>query len=297
MQDAWRRCQSALFAAALFSGILNILTLALPLHSMQVMDRVLSSRSSDTLVFLTLAALGAVLLASVLEAVRGRLLARAAEWFEASLSGPACARMIEVALEGGADGTEPLRDLGQLRAALGGPAMLALFDVPWIPVFLAAITLLHPLMGALALGASVLLILLAILGDRVSRRSLEMAAQGTRALQQTADAAARCAPSVDAMGLLPGIEARWHRMQGVVLEAQRQAGDRSGLLLAVSRFGRLAIQVVALALGAWLALHDQLTGGAMTANTIILSRALAPVDQAVSAWRQLAAARAALGSL
>jgi PrtD family type I secretion system ABC transporter len=297
LHAAARRCRPALIAAAGFSGILNLLTLSLPLHSMQVMDRVLSSRSSDTLIFLTLAALGAVLLASVLEAVRGRLLARTAEWLEASLSGPACSRMIESALDGRAEAADPLRDLNMLRSALAGPAMLALFDVPWIPVFLIAITLLHPLMGALALGTSVLLLALALIGDRVSKRSLETAAMGTRAMQHTADAAARCAPSIDAMGLLPLIERKWHRMQASVLDAQREAGDRSGLVLAISRFGRLAVQVLATALGAWLALHDQLTGGAMMATTIILSRALAPVDQAVSAWRQLAAARAALGRL
>jgi PrtD family type I secretion system ABC transporter len=294
---ASRRCRPALMAAAGFSGVLNLLTLSLPLHSMQVMDRVLSSRSCDTLIFLTLAALGAVLLASVLEAVRGRLLARAAEWLEASLSGPACSRMIESALDGRGEVADPLRDLSTLRSALAGPAMLALFDVPWIPVFLIAITLLHPLMGALALGTSVLLLTLALIGDQVSKRSLETAAMGMRTMQHTADAADHCAPSIDAMGLLPLIERKWRRMQATVLDAQREAGDRSGLVFAISRFGRLAVQVVATALGAWLALHDQLTAGAMMANTIILSRALAPVDQAVSAWRQLAAARAALGRL
>jgi PrtD family type I secretion system ABC transporter len=294
---AWRRCRPALVAAALFSGLLNLLTLVLPLHSMQVMDRVLASRSQDTLIFLTLAALAAILLASVLEAVRGRLLARAAEWLEATLAGPACRRLIESALDGGMEAADPLRDLALLRAALSGPAMLALFDLPWIPVFLVAITLLHPLMGGLATATSVLLVALAILGDRVSRRALETAAKGSRGLQQTADAAVRCAPSIDAMGLLPGLEARWHGMQRIVLAAQRQAGDRSGLLLAVSRFARLAVQVLATSLGAWLALHDQLTGGAMMAASIILSRALAPVDQAVSAWRQLAAARTALARL
>ena len=118
LQAATRRCRPALIAAAGFSGVLNVLTLSLPLHSMQVMDRVLSSRSCDTLIFLTLAALGAVLLASVLEAVRGRLLARAAEWLEASLSGPACSRMIESALDGRAEAADPLRDLSTLRSAL-----------------------------------------------------------------------------------------------------------------------------------------------------------------------------------
>jgi ABC-type protease/lipase transport system fused ATPase/permease subunit len=235
---AWRRCRPALIAAALFSGILNLLTLALPLHSMQVMDRVLASRSQDTLIFLTLAALATILLASVLEAVRGRLLARAAEWLEATLAGPACRRLIEGALDGGMEAADPLRDLALLRAALSEPAMLALFDLPWIPVFLVAITLLHPLMGVLAAATSVLLVALAILGDRMSRRALETAAKGSRGLQQTADAAVRCAPSIDAMGLLPGLEARWHGMQRIVLAAQRQAGDRSGLLLALSRFAR-----------------------------------------------------------
>src|SRR3954447_1580045 len=173
LHDAWQRCRPALAAAALFSGLLNVLTLALPLHSMQVMDRVLASRSTDTLVFLTLAVLGALLLAAALEAVRGRLLARAAEWFEATLSGPACVRLIEEAVGGGAESADPLRDLGHLRAALGGPAMLTLFDVPWIPVFLVAITLLHPLLGALAVTATLLLMGLAVIGDRLSKHALE----------------------------------------------------------------------------------------------------------------------------
>ena len=294
LHDAWQRCRPALAAAALFSGLLNVLTLALPLHSMQVMDRVLASRSADTLMFLTLAALGAILLAAVLEAVRGRLLARAAEWFEATLSGPACERLVEDAVTAAPEIADPVRDLGQLRGALGGPAMLTLFDLPWIPVFMVAITLLHPLLGALAVATTLLLAGLALLGDRLSKHALEAASQGARALQHSADTAARCAATIDAMGLLPTIQIRLQQMQAGLLQTQRHASDRSGALYAVSRFGRLAVQALATSLGAWLALHDQLSGGAMMANIIILSRALAPVDQAVSAWRQLAAARAAL---
>jgi PrtD family type I secretion system ABC transporter len=169
--------------------------------------------------------------------------------------------------------------------------------VPWIPVFLAAITLLHPLLGALAVTTTLLLMGLAVIGDRVSKHALEAASHGARALQRSADAAARCAATVDAMGLLPAIERNWQQMQVGILAAQRSAGDRSGALFAVSRFGRLAVQALATSFGAWLALHDQLSGGAMMANTIILSRALAPVDQAASAWRQLAGARAALARL
>lgn len=242
LRDAWRRCRTALAAAALFSGLLNVLTLALPLHSMQVMDRVLASRSADTLVFLTLAALCAILLAAVLEAIRGRLLARAAEWFEATLSGAACTRLVEGAVSGTLESADPLRDLGLLRAALSGPAMLTLFDMPWIPVFLVAITLLHPWLGVLAVTTTLLLMGLALLGDRLSKHALEAASQGARLMQHNADTAARCAATIDAMGLLPAIETRWQRMQADLLRVQRCAGDRSGALFAVSRFGRLAAQ-------------------------------------------------------
>ncbi|HYD68996.1 type I secretion system permease/ATPase [Azospirillum sp.] len=297
LHEARRRCRPAVLAAALYSGVLNLLTLALPLHSMQVMDRVLASRSLDTLAFLTLAALGAILLAAVLEAVRGRVLARAAEWFEGALGGAAFSRGVEGALDGCPDGADALRDLAQVRGTLAGPAMLALFDVPWIPVFLIAVTALHPLFGALALAATLLLLGLAVIGDMASRRALGDAAQQGRALTTAMDATSRCATAVDAMGLLPGLEARWRALHQRVLAAQRRSGDRAGLLLAVARFARLAVQVLALSLGAWLALRHELSGGALMAGSIILSRALAPVDQAVSAWRQLAGGRQALARL
>lgn len=261
---------------------------------MQVYDRVVPSGHLSTLVFLTLAAVSALGLMAFLDYVRGRMLAVSGDWLERRLGATVLERLADGALLAGRDGrTEALRDLAALRGTMAGGAAF-LFDTPWVPVYVAVIYLLHPMLGHLAAGSVVVLAVLVIANDRVTRRgALVSAAAGRRALM-VADTAVRNAEVVDALHLLPGLLRRWRTHHGECLDRNERVQRRSAILLAVTKFLRQVVQVAVLGLGAWLAVQHEISGGAMIAASIVLGRALAPVEQAIGGWRQTMAGWEAL---
>lgn len=276
---------SLAFVAA-FSLIANLLLLTVPLYMMQIFDRVVVSRSVDTLIYLTVVALGALFTVGFLDGVRSRALLRIGVWLERRLAPETFARVLEASLGSESYRTEALRDLTQIRGFVAGQAIVTLFDAPWAPVFIFVTYLLHPLLGSIAIGAALLLFTLAILNDVLTRRPLREASviamqAGSRAL-----AASRNAEAIDAMGMLPGVMSRWLIQAQDALHYQIAAAKRSGHVVAASKFCRLAVQIVLIAAGAWLVLQQEITGGAMIAASIIMSRALAPVEQAIGVWKQ-----------
>jgi PrtD family type I secretion system ABC transporter len=293
LSAAFARCRSAFLSVGAFSLIINLLMLTTSIYMLQVFDRVLASHSLETLTYLTLIAASALALLSVLDVTRARILTHTSIWFERRLSPAALARALEAALRSLDYRTESLRDLGSLRGFLGGTGILALFDTPWVPVYLAFVYLLHPLLGHIALAGAVILFALALINDRVTHSPLREANDAsTKALRAT-EASLRNAEAIDAMHLLPGITRRWQREHWRALDRQAQAGDRAGLVLGASRFCRLFVQVAVLGTGAWLVVRHELTSGAMIAASIIMGRALAPVEQAIGAWKQAVEAREA----
>jgi PrtD family type I secretion system ABC transporter len=286
-------CRRSFLFTGLISALINLLMLTFSLYMLQVYDRVLTSRSLDTLLYLTLVALAALLTLSLLDMVRSRLLANLSAWLEQRLAPEIIARVLTASLRGSAYRSEALRDLREIRSVLSGPGLLALFDAPWAGVFLGAIFLLHPMLGWLASAGAIGLFALAILNDRLTSGPLKAAnAAGVRAMQQI-EAANRNAEAIEALGMLRGLLQRWLIPNQQAGDLQMRASHRAGILLGVSKFCRLAVQALMLATGAWLVLHQELTGGGMAAGSIILGRALAPIEQAMSAWKQVIGARAA----
>lgn len=272
-------------AAVVSSGI-GVLMLAVPIFSLQVYDRVLGSGSRETLLALTLVTAGALLTLGLLEAVRGSVLARLSTRLGSRLSGPL--------LAAGAQAGDPgqgLRDLTQLRQTLSGPALTALFDAPWLPVAMALVWLMHPTLGAFGLGSAVLLIALAVAGDLAARRRLAAANKLSPRAQAQVDALGRQREVVAAMGLLPALQARFSRLHDEVLVLQQSAQERAGRITGLARAARFMIQVGVMGLGALLVLKGELTGGGMIASSILLSRALAPVEQLLAGWRSLVSGR------
>jgi len=288
---ALARCRVPLVLVGVFSGVVNLLQLTTSLYMMQVFDRVLTTRSLDTLAYLSLIALFAVLVLALLEAVRGQVMQRIGAWVEHRVAPAGFVRAIEGTLRGQGYRMEALRDLAICRGFLASPTALALFDVPWVPIYIAVIFLLHPLMGWIALSGALVLFGLTVLSELSTARLLRAANVAGLAAQRRADGIARNAEVIDSMGMLTAVMARWREPVAEMAEPQQRAADRAAVLVAVTKFCRLAVQIAVLGVGAWLVLRQELTAGASIAASIIMGRALAPVEMLIGGWKQLVQTR------
>ncbi len=286
-----RKVRRQFACVGFFSLIVNLLTLTTSLYMLQLFDRVLASQSIDTLVYLTLIAVLALMFQSVLEAVRGLVLGRTGGWIERIVGPETLERGLEGRLRGAAGAMDGLRDLGVCRSFLGSPAMMSLYDLPWVPIYMAVAFLFHPLIGWIATAGTVLLFVSTLANGWLTDARLRRANAGAVALHRQTDAVARNAEIIDSMGMVPAVLRRWQNQAALLAADQQYAGDVAAILLAVIRFLRVAVQVACLGAGAWLVLQNEITGGAMIAASIIMGRALAPVEQTSATWKQLLAAR------
>lgn len=271
-----------------FSLFINMLVLTSPLYMMQVYDRVLASRSEATLLYLTLFAGACLLTLGALELVRSRILVHMGSRFDALLSD----KIFSIVLSRGRSG-QPFRDLDALRTFLTGSGMLALLDTPWTPIYVILVYLLHPLLGHVALGGALVLLVLGILNERLTRTPLTKAGGDLSASTQFAELSARNAEAVRAMGMLPGLMTIWRKSHNRGLGMQAQASDRAAEISAVAKFVRFFLQVAILGVGAYLVIQQEITGGLMIAASIIMGRGLAPMEQSLGAWRGFLLARLA----
>jgi PrtD family type I secretion system ABC transporter len=291
LSKAVAACRRQLVAVAVFSGVVNLLQLTVSLYMMQVFDRVLSTRSLDTLYYLTAIAVFALLVMAVLDGLRGQVMQRLASWIEGKTAPEAFLRAIESQLRGRPYRMEALRDLAACRSWMGSPASLTLFDVPWVPIFLAVIFMLNPVLGWIALVGAALLFLLTLANEWATGKLLRQASTGAMASQRRAESIVRNAEVIDSMGMGPAVLQRWREGLSASLPQQDRAADRAALMLSMTRFLRLAVQVAVLGVGALLVLEQQITAGASIAASIIMGRALAPVEQMIGGWKQLVQAR------
>ncbi len=287
---AYRR---VFMAVAGFSLAINVLMLAAPLYMMQVFDRVLASRSMETLVMLTIVAGGALLVMAGLEMVRSRVLLRVSIGLEQALSTPALAASIANILGGRGQGVQALRDLSQIRNFLTSTGVFALFDAPWTPLFILVTYLFHPMLGAIAVAGAVVLFGAALLSELLTRGPLSEATAAAVTGMKRAEAGARNADAVEAMGMLGGILRRWQADNLKVLVPQNLASERAGYIVALVKLLRLLLQIAIFGVGAYLAVQQEITPGVMVAASLLMARALAPVEAAVGTWRSLVGARGA----
>ena len=285
-------CRRVWAGIGVFSACLNMLMLSVPLYMMQIYDRVLATRNVDTLLALTAMVVVALLILGLLDALRGRVLARVGGWLDRELGGLVLSGAVADALRaGGGVSAQGLRDLAKVRGYLGGPAVTPLFDAPWAPVFLAIIFMIHPVLGWIGAGGAVVLFVCAVLNDLTTRKKLTEANDASASALNTADAAVRNADAIAAMGMLPNLVDRWQQMgtrgQGLLASAM----DTSGGISATAKATRFSLQVAMLGVGAYLVILHEMTPGAMIAAAIILARGLAPVEQLINSWRFFTDAR------
>lgn len=281
-------------AVGAFSFFINILMLVGPLYMLQVYDRVLSSRSYDTLIALTLLAVGLIGIGALLELVRTRILVRLGACFDRDLNENVFSSLFDHQLRGKtANSGQFLRDVDSLRGFLTGPGLVAFFDSPWTPAFLVLIFFFHPLLGAVALVGAVSLFVLAVVSELMTRGPLHNSVARSLRAHEFASSALRNAEAIRAMGMVPQVRRRWLGLHSAGLALQNQATDRAGSLTAIAKFIRPCLQIAMLGVGAYLVIQESITAGVMIAGSIIMGRALAPVEAAINNWRQFISARGA----
>jgi ATP-binding cassette, subfamily C, type I secretion system permease/ATPase len=290
MSEALADCREHFVAAAGFSFLINILYLAPTLYMLQVYDRVVPTGGKTTLLFVTLALALALLTLSALDMVRNRLLVRASERVDALLAPRILKQMM--ATDSGAAG-QAMRDFDSVRSAMGTPAIAAIFDLPWTPVFLLVAFMLHFWIGILAVIASVLLVTLAWLNQRATQKKMEIASSAMAAAHNSQQATATHGTTVKGLGMTGAMVERQLGHRRIALANMVNAQFAGSKLTASSRFFRLFIQSAALGAGALLAIDGKISSGAIIASSVLLSRALQPIESIIGAWSSLAMARAA----
>jgi PrtD family type I secretion system ABC transporter len=294
VEKALRSCRGAFGVLMVFSLAVNLLLLASPLYMMQLFDRVLASRSGDTLVMLTLITAFAIAVMALLDAIRSQVLVRIGAWLDDRLGPRVFTGALHAALRcDPARAAQGLRDLGTVRGFLTGPAVMPLLDAPWTPIFILALFALHPMLGLTGVAGAVLLFGLAVLNELVTRHPLKRAGAAASRTHQRAEAALRNAEVIRAMGMGEGVLRLWRRDSAGTNAAQHAAATRGAVIVAVSKFLRLLVQTLVLGIGAWLVIQHEASAGAMFASSFLLGRALAPVENAIAAWKSLVAARLA----
>lgn len=280
-------------AIGLFSAAVNLLMLTGPVFMLQVYDRVLASRSVETLAALFLLVAFLYLLMGVLDWSRNRVMTRVAARFQQRIEG----RVFAAALREGAvrqeaeAATGGLRDLDAVGRFLASPVLMALFDLPWAPLFLAVIFVFHPLLGAVALGGGVILVAAMVATRRLTRAPLQNAALSAAQAQRMADLFRDQGEAVGALGMQGATHRRWRALRDQAQHHAVTGADRGAGMAVFSRSFRLFLQSALLAAGAWLVLRNELTPGAMIASSIMMGRALAPIDQLVGGWPSVQAAQ------
>lgn len=281
-----------------FSFVINMLLLVPALYMLQIYDRVLSSRNESTLLMLTLLVVALYVLMAGLEWVRSRLLVRAGSMLDAQMNARVFTAAFEANLRGaGANAGQAIHDLTNVRQFVTGNGLFAFFDTPWFPIYLAVIFLIHPLLGWLSVGGAVILIALAVTNQWATQGLL---AQANAAAIQSSNEATnnlRNAEVIEAMGMLANLRRRWYEKYQKVIALQGLASDRAGTITATSKAMRVALQSLVLGLGALLAIEGKVTPGGMIMGSILMGRALSPVDHLIATWKQFLSARSSFERL
>jgi ATP-binding cassette, subfamily C, bacterial len=290
VRQALGNLRNGLYLVGAFSIIVNVLMLTTSVYLMQISDRVMVSRSNDTLILLTVGAIFALIILVVFDFLRKIILARLGVKIEASLGGPLLAASIEKSIGGTATDAQGLRDLSTLRGFMNGPVMPTLFDVPTVPFYMFVIFMIHWQLGLLTLAGCVVLAFFARLNQVMTKAPLEEASRAGSIALARASAQVRNADAVRSMGMIGECVAVWGGFNVKSLNVQMKAAEINAVVAEMSKFSRLVLQIAILGWGSYLALHGEITSGMSIACSIIGARALAPVEAAIESWKSVVGA-------
>nr|WP_207280975.1 type I secretion system permease/ATPase [Thiocystis violacea] len=294
MRSALKASRDSFLFAGFFSLFINLLMLVPAIYMLQVYDRVLASSSESTLLMLTILVVGLFAVMGLLEVLRSRILVRVSARLDMLLNPRLFTAMFDAKLrDGRGAGAQPIEDLTNLRQFLTGNGLFAFFDVPWMPVYIFVLFLMHPWLGWFAIGGAVLLFALATANELITRQPLGKANGLAISARGYLGGNLRNAEALEAMGMLERVHGRWFARHREVLRLQALASDRAALLSNASKVLRVTLQSLILGMGAYLVIQQEFTPGIMIAGSIILGRALAPVDQLIGGWKGFLSARSA----
>jgi len=295
---ALRGFKSTFITVGAFSAVTNLLALVPSLYMLQVYDRVLASRNEYTLLMLTLMMLGAYVLMSALEMMRSFVLVRVGAKFDMLLNKRVYTAAFEQNLKkAGGNAGQALGDLTNLRQFLTGNALFAFFDAPWFPFYLAVIFYFEPALGVFALCGTIVLIILAVVNERVTKGPLGEANTMAIAAGTLATNNLRNAEVIESMGMLPNLMSRWFKLHSRFLNLQADASQKAGVIGAITKFFQISLTSLVLGFGALLAIEGRITPGMMIAASILIGRALAPVQQVIAVWKSWSSTRSAYDRL
>lgn len=279
-------------ALILVSCFVNLLLLVTAIYMLQIYDRVLTSGSLDTLLWLTVIALFAIAMYGILEQSRRLILSRSAGFIDSQLNAPVLQQHMAARLAGGPVEAN-VRDVSDLRNYYQSDAALAFLDSPWSVVFILFIWSLHPALGMIAVGGAFVLFIAALLNDLMTRNRQRAAAAQARAVNEEAIRMTAGGETIAPLGMAEAMFRRWQRRHEAARSEQQALGEKTTTVLSFTRSLRMGLQVVILGAGAYLVLGGQITSGSMIAASIILGRALAPIERSTAAWSRYVAARTA----
>jgi len=273
--------------AALFSLISNMLYLALPIYTNQIYSRVITSQSGATLLVLSAGCAFVFVVSAVIDHYRAMVLSGFGVVFDQQLASRTFAALFDAVVRRRGTRAQALRDLDTVRAAIGGQAINVLFDLPWMPVFMILLFVIDPMIGVVTLLGAIVLLILAFLQDRATHSTLKQASEAAIASYGFTDAALRNGEVVRALGMLPTIGRQWARNRYISVASSSQAAQRGGFYSGAIRFVRMLIQILIIAVGAWLVIEHTISSSLLFANMILASRALAPIERMVGSWKAL----------
>lgn len=291
LNTAIRAVWPAIMVAVFFSMFINILALVSPIYMLQVYDRVLTSRNELTLLFITLIAIFLFVVYAALEMLRTQVLVRGGSKFDTVLSAPTFRSVLDSTLLRRGGDAQAFRDMDGVREFITGAGLIAFCDAPWIPVFVAVSFILHPYFGILAVASGIIILGLAVANDYTTRAPIQKATMASISAQNDVSATLRNSEVMRAMGMWRGLQARWQLRRDDQIAWQASASDRGGTVMATIKFVRQAVQTLILGGGAYLAITGKISPGAMIAASILVGRALAPIEAAVGQWKNFINAR------
>lgn len=297
LDQALTDCRSAFGVVGLFSLIINLLMLTQPIYMLQVYDRVLGTGRLETLTLLSLLAAAAFLMLALLDALRTMVTVRIGCWLHEKLGPILLGSGVRSRLAGDVSGAQQMRDLQQIQTFISTQGLSVFFDAPWVPVFVLLTWVLHPLLGMMALGAAFVLLALSLANEAVTRKATLTANLAQIAATSQAEATIRNAEVVRAMGMLPAMTTRWQTLSRTARLSLQGSAEQGGIVMGATKFIRFTVQAGVLGMGSLLVIRGELSPGAMIAASILLGRALAPVELAMTAWRNFTTTRIAYDRL
>ncbi len=291
LTESLAACRTMFKFALLFGCVVNVLMLATPLYSMQVLDRVISSQNTDTLLLLTLVIIGALLLLSMIQLARSFAMNQMGGWFEQTLSSKLFANSVKISVVSKAGGSQQLRDLQKVKTFLTSPALISILDIPWALIFVIVMFMIHTVMGIMTVVGGIVLVSLAVLTDKLTKPLHEASNEQFIASMRQVDQAAQNAEVVHVMGMTSTINNNWQELNKKLQNSQALVSSRQATFMEITKFLRMVLQILVTGVGAYLVLKNEMSTGAIIACSSLSGRALAPFESALNSLKQMVDAR------